>query len=242
MFRIDPATIRDPRTIRDLKLKGCQPQDLHSEILKLGQQVEEELIEAVWRQPILNTPNNGFWLRLEHIELDPNRRDPRELTTENTQTLEPQQLYSQDYLHYLREQNIWISHVQIFHRSGDSPPNNCEAYPAHTDTSDYGMQAAINYVEGDDTGTMYWYDLDTVIPTGVHETDIDDRSVEYTTSAEPTHTLKHIGQTLTLVRTDIPHRVFAPQERVCVSWRLANCSTWQAHVDTLIGPAVAPKT
>jgi hypothetical protein len=240
---IDPSTIRDPRTISNLRAQGWQPEDLHREILRVGQKVELELIEAVWRQPILDTPNNGFWLRLEHIELDPKRVDPRKLVhTHNTSTLDPGELYSQDYIEYLKTCNIWIDHVQIFHRWGDQEPNNCEQYPAHTDTSDWGQQAAINYVVGEDTGTMYWYDLSTATRTGVHELSQTDRSIEYTTSAEPIHTLSNIGSTLTLVRTDIPHRVFAPQERLCVSWRLANCSTWQAHVDSLIDPAVASKT
>ena len=240
---IDPSTIRDPYTILELKLKGWQPQDLHQEIESLGVEVDSQLIEAVWRQPILNTPNNGFFVRLDHIKLDPNRVDPRKLNLHhNTTTLQPEQLYSRDYVEYLRSNNIWIDHVQVFHRWGDTEPNNCEHYPAHTDTSDWGQQAAINYVEGVDTGVMYWYDPRTVTRTGEHATTHTDRSVEYTTSEEPIQELEHIGSTLTLVRTDIPHRVFAPQERLCVSWRLANCSTWQAHVDSLIDPAVASKT
>lgn len=241
-MQIDPSTIRDPRTILKLKRQGWQPQDLHREILKLGQQVELQLIEAVWRQPILNTHTNGFWCRLTHIELDDLTQDPTKLNPQNTTTFTPDALYSQDYLEYLKSCNIWIDHVQVFHRWGDQEPNNCEAYPAHTDTSDWGQQAAINYVLGEDTGTMYWYDPATATRTGHHSTTLTDRSVEYTTRAKPIHTLKHIGSTLTLVRTDIPHRVFAPQERICVSWRLANCSTWQAHVDSIIDPAVASKT
>ena len=227
-MQIDPRTIRDPQVIGELRSQGLELEEVERLAQHLG--IPVGAARSVFCQTITGTPSNGAWCRLKRLELDPLGRDPLDVNPHApTFTLSAQELYTDEYLDYLeRELDIWISHVQVFHKWGTENPREL-----HTDSSDWGSQAAINYVVGPDTGTMRWYDPEHCTATGEHATTPDDRSVEYTTTREPTHVLEHIGSTPTLVRTDVPHTVTTHQERVCVSWRLLNRSTWQSHVDLL---------
>lgn len=248
-MNINPQTIRDPLELAQLRKQGITLEDLAE--WARGQQFDfdcsPQLISAIWHQPVLNLDSTGYWRRLHRLELDPARRHPRDCASAvtmdgNTTTVLPQDLYTQEYLHYLREElNIWIGHCQVFHRWGDSHTlDSAQDHPVHVDTPLWGDQAAINYVEGEDTGTMYWYKYDASFELE-HERDrgfnLDgvrqDQSAHYRTTRPPSDSLEHIGSTPTLVRIDVPHRVYATQERWCVSWRLLNMSTWQAHIDQL---------
>ena len=248
-MQIDAQTIRDPRVLHTLRAQGMTVGDLHTWAQShVDFDIPLKLVEAIWNQPLLNLPSNGYWRRLPRLELDPRRRHPRDVDgvtmDGNTITYAPEQLYTPEYLHYLREEcSVWIGHCQVFHRWGDSTtPNSAQHQPVHVDTPQWGDQAAINYVEGEDTGTMYWYDYADSAEFEHHSTrdrqsnqdgTRQDQSIHYTTRLEPTAQLEHIGTTPTLVRIDVPHRVYALQERWCVSWRLLNTSTWQAHIDVL---------
>lgn len=249
-MQLDPQTIRDPRVIEQLRNQGMTEQDLHTWAShQVDFDIPHELVTAIWRQPLLNLDSTGYWRHLHRLELDPRRQHPRDVDEVvtmdgNTITILPEQLYTPEYLHYLREEcQIWIGHCQVFHRWGDSDtPNSAEHQPIHVDTPLWGDQAAINYVEGEDTGTMYWYDHTSTNDLTLHSTrdrsrredgTRQDQSIHYTTTVSPTAQLDHIGETPTLVRIDVPHRVYATRERWCVSWRLLNTSTWQAHIDLL---------
>ena len=227
-MQIDPRTIRDPRTIHALRAQGVTWSDIEPVAAQLG--VPRGAARSVWDQTITNTPSNGFWCRLKGLKLDPLARNPLELDHHSsTFTCSAEDLYTAEYIDDLQARlDIWISHVQVFHKWG-----NEDSSTLHTDTSAWGSCAAINYVVGEDTGVMRWYDERNCTPTGVRDTSANDRSQEYTTQHLPTHELDGIGATPTLVRTDVPHTVETQQERVCISWRLHNRSTWQSHVDLL---------
>lgn len=247
-ININPATIRNPLEIAQLKQQGVTAPQLlaWAEQQQFDFDCPPELILAIWNQPIHNLDSTGFYRVLKDLELDPRRRHPRDCTSAvtmdgNTTTVLPQDLYTPEYLEYLRSKHIWIGHCQVFHRWGDSHTQDSAVdHPVHVDTPIWGDQAAINYVEGEDTGTMYWYKYDSSF-TLEHERDrgfnLDslrqDQSAHYKTTRPHSASLKHIGSTPTLVRIDVPHRVYATEERWCVSWRLLNMSTWQAHIDQL---------
>ncbi len=147
-------------------------------------------------------------------------------------TLSSDTIFSQKWLEHVENTySIIPGHVQIFYKKAGVQHN-----VAHVDMSSTGTAhgGAINWIVDPDDSEMIWYRYPDMKPTGGINNNINDQSIEWPTEKLTEIERAHIGQTPTLVRTDVPHSIkMGKIDRWAVSFRILTALSWHAHVTVL---------
>jgi len=145
-------------------------------------------------------------------------------------TLQPNTIFKASFLKELLKDQIQIDLAQIFYRAP-----NYQHPGAHVDLGQNGSLygAGLNWTVDPDDAEMTWYEMPTTDGTSTKRTETD-QNMEW-----PLEQLKEIdrlriGQTATLVRTDVPHTVeMGSNERWLISARFKWHWAWEDYTNTL---------
>lgn len=144
--------------------------------------------------------------------------------------LDPEVVFKDEFLINLFEKyNLVIGTIQCFMRKPNyqHPGAHCDMLPDGTI-----LGAALNWCLGEDDSEMVWYEK----PKNNAIVNDNHNYVDYEWPIESlTETHRHIiGNTPTLVRTDLPHTVdMKNHERWCVSLRFHNDITWDQCIEKI---------
>jgi hypothetical protein len=180
--------------------------------------------------------NNNCWYSLD-IDISNALRKDWEWNIPESSTLDVKteniQIFNQDWLDYMRSIGIPVVRAMLFYRNSMSTQKN-----AHVDLSGPDSNGNISYVNYSmnwvlrgKASEMIWYNLPG-----------ENVNVKYSMANTPyiqwpVSTLEEIERvniqnSLTLIRTDIPHSIQVQAEpRWCISARSASWFTWQQAVD-----------
>tara|TARA_B100000214_G_C23973762_1_gene631561 strand:- start:5400 stop:5996 length:597 start_codon:yes stop_codon:yes gene_type:complete len=184
-----------------------------------------------WHRTDLDV-TNALRLNLkDYLLSDPYREGEHNIYIENTVgvwTIAPQTIFTDKFLGYLADNLLLqVDLAQIFYRTG-----GYQHPGAHVDLGQnnklYGC--GLNWTVDPDDAEMVWYDMPTTEGVSTKRSETD-RNMEW-----PLEQLKEIdrvciGQTPTLVRTDIPHTVdMGDNERWLISARFLWHTTWEDYM------------
>lgn len=170
---------------------------------------------------------------IDYILSDPQR--PNEVAIYNKDEigiwrLEPDTIFKDNFLIDLYEKyNLVIGTIQCFMRKPlyQHPGAHCDMLPDGTI-----LGSALNWCIGKDDSEMVWYDFPNTSAVINDNHNYVDHEWPITTLKETHRTV--IGNTPTLVRTDIPHTVeMKNHDRWCISLRFHNDITWDQCVAKL---------
>tara|TARA_B110000503_G_scaffold121966_1_gene186063 strand:+ start:1864 stop:2466 length:603 start_codon:yes stop_codon:yes gene_type:complete len=144
-------------------------------------------------------------------------------------TLQPKTLFTDEWLeHITDEYGVKVDMAQIFFRKP-----HYQHPGAHVDIDQnnnlYG--GGLNWTLDPDDADMVWYNMPSVDPVYTKRSETD-RNKEWPLDSLTEHARCNIGQTPTLVRTDIPHTVqMGENERWLISVRFTWLSSWDQYVN-----------
>lgn len=148
-------------------------------------------------------------------------------------TVDPYLLFTQEFVEYCEQDlGFKLDIAQIFMRKP------YYQHPgAHVDISkDYTIHGGgINWTLDPDDAKMVWYEYPDSKPT-INQRSPTDINWEWPLDVLTEADRTIIGQTPTLVRTDVPHTVnMGAQERWLVSLRTLDAKSWVQHLDLFKG-------
>lgn len=168
---------------------------------------------------------------IDYILDDPQR--PNEVAIYNKDEigiwrLEPDTIFNDNFLIELFEKyNLVIGTIQCFMRKPmyQHPGAHCDMLP-----NGLILGGALNWCIGNDDSEMVWYEHPKSNAVVNDNHNYVDHEWPITTLKE-THR-RVIGNTPTLVRTDVPHTIdMKDHDRWCISLRFHNDISWQQCVD-----------
>jgi hypothetical protein len=145
-------------------------------------------------------------------------------------TLQPDTLFSKDWLEYtVNEYGVRVDLAQIFMRK---PHYQHPGAHVDIDQNDELYGGGLNWTLDPDDAEMVWYDTPEHDPVYTQRSPTD-RNKEWPLESLTEHARCTIGQTPTLVRTDIPHTVdMGANERWLISVRFTWLKTWDQYLST----------
>ena len=142
-------------------------------------------------------------------------------------TLNPDTIFRQDFLNDL---GIKVDLAQIFYRAP-----NYQHTGAHVDLGQTGelYGAGLNWTVDPDDANMTWYNMPDFEGSNTKRSETD-QNMEWPLEQLTEMERLCIGQTPTLVRTDVPHTVeMGNNERWLISARFAEHWSWSDYTETL---------
>jgi|TARA_B110000914_G_C15516442_1_gene473875 SPX domain protein involved in polyphosphate accumulation len=186
-----------------------------------------------WHRTDINVANALKVNLKDYILSDPYRNGEHNLYMPDKGgiwTIAPENIFTHDFIQYLfHDLNLQIDLVQIFYRSP-----HYQHPGAHVDISQneelYGC--GLNWTIDEDDADMVWYSMPDADPQRTQRSTTD---INYEWPLEQLTEVDRccIGQTATLVRTDIPHTVeMQSKERWLVSTRFKWHVTWDDYMSS----------
>jgi hypothetical protein len=140
------------------------------------------------------------------------------------------QLYSQDWLDYMKNIGLPVLGTLIFWRQADYQHPTMHIDSPHKTGGKLGL--SINWCVGPDSAEMVWYETPST-PGNFGETNVGSLYQEWPIENGIEITRCCIGPTPTVVRIDIPHNVIMNnQPRLSISCRIDfRTDTWEQAVE-----------
>lgn len=139
-----------------------------------------------------------------------------------------------DWLNYLQSLGLTPYSFMVFYRGPWASTADAHIDIATADPWEL-THFAINWCIGGSGSEMIWYEMPKTT-TQVHYTNAKTPYMAWNTSTLKEIGRHHIGEEVTLVRTDIPHAIkMGPEPRWCFSMRLTTLENveWDRAVDIL---------
>lgn len=166
----------------------------------------------------------------DYILRDPHREGEYALYMEGKAgvwTLNPNTIFKQDFLNDL---GVKVDLAQIFYRAP-----NYQHPGAHVDLGQNGelYGAGLNWTVDPDDANMTWYHMPNFEGSNTKRSETD-QNMEWPLEQLTEMERLCVGQTPTLVRTDIPHSVeMGNNERWLISARFTEHWSWSDYTETL---------